>query len=471
MTTKELFNICNDESEKILKIYLEIMFKHSSTSSSLEPAVSIYEMCSDDYLAYLITITMMLNKEFAQLCKEEKVTIRGNRRIEKEVSLLEKEYNDINKSSLYYEKYFNYCMLTKCLICTGIEPNQSTIVIERILYNLFKENSGYDASLKFNHESFLNKLEKLAVEKESIITKRTIPFRKIRKSQYYGIGEILTGRTYDYDPLIGRGKEFRKFCASIMDREKSVIVYGLPGVGKTTLVKGLAYRIQRNDISVGLKDKRIIKISGTELISGDGCVGDVEQSVQDLICEVKKDEDNILFIDEIHTLIGLGAGSKSNNDVSNMLKESLGEGEIKIIGATTPQEYKLIQSNGAFSRRFIPVEVGSLIDKEILYILNVTVDRFQEVEGIGFTFDENTKNKLLRTVLEISKEKYQDSDIRYNPDAALTLLRSGCNYCKLDGKKNLTIDYMIEGIENSSLVNQSGIEYFKENTKQFRKMV
>ena len=169
--------------------------------------------------------------------------------------------------------------------------------------------------------------------------------------------------------------------------------------------------------------------------------------------------------------MGLGQGSNSNNDVSNILKDSLGEGLIKIIGTTTTDEYSIIKCDGAFARRFLPVELTQLSNQEILHILDVSVERLKISEGVNFSFDDNTKNKLLKLILEISKYKYKNHnmEMRYNPDASLTLLRSGYNYCKLDGVKDLTIDYMIEGIEQSNLVNETGVDYFKSQAKQLTK--
>ena len=276
-------------------------------------------------------------------------------------------------------------------------------------------------------------------------------------------GTLLTSTKFEFNPLIGREKELRKLQALLMDEEKSVIIYGNPGTGKTALVKGLAYDIQHGKVGEKIQDKKIIEISASELISGCRYVGMVEQRLLDIINPIIAAKDSILFIDEIHTLMGLGQGANSQNDVSNILKPYLGDGRLKIIGATTLQEYLLIKENGAFSRRFNNLELSDLTDEDVLNILKVNVDRFKTKHKISLAESEERKMLLLNEILNLSKQVIADPKAqRYNPDLSLSLLRLCYDYALLDGKECIDTGYIIEGVNNSDSISDELKEQFAQ---------
>ncbi|MDE5538930.1 MAG: AAA family ATPase, partial [Bacilli bacterium] len=274
-------------------------------------------------------------------------------------------------------------------------------------------------------------------------------------------GNLLTSKEFAHNPLIGRKKEMRKMCALLMDEEKSLIIHGKPGVGKTALINGLAYNIIEGTAPTPLKDAKIIEITGTEIVSGCKLVGMIEERMQEILDEVMRIDNAILFIDEIHTLIGLGAGSNDNNDVSNILKPYLGNGGIKIIGATTTEEYKKIIESGAFARRFNGEEIPIPTEREVLEILQALITRYKETKNIGFFKSHEEEQAILNLIIEFSNRKNPNVVLNkelYNPDLALTILRNGYNFAMLDNLGALDVHHLIEGVES--------MDYYRERAKQ-----
>ena len=174
-------------------------------------------------------------------------------------------------------------------------------------------------------------------------------------------GDNFTSKTYITNPAIGRDEEIKEICLVLLMPDKSVILTGKPGIGKTAIVEGLAYRIQNDNIPDALKGYTIIKIDTQSLIGTVAHTGDTR--VQALIDELKTKEKYILFIDEIHTLIN--NNDNTSLDFANMFKTGLGRGDIKIIGATTSDEYeRYILRDKAFTRRFQKIEIEEPTEEE-----------------------------------------------------------------------------------------------------------
>lgn len=233
-------------------------------------------------------------------------------------------------------------------------------------------------------------------------------------------------------------------------------------MGKTALVEGLAYQIEQGISHPLLKNNRIFEVSATEMIEGTQYRGQLEKKFLELIRELMNIPESILFIDEIHMIMGGGAIRENSIDLSNMLKPYIGNGKIRIIGSTTTEELKIIAANGAMARRFKTIPIPELSLNDIMQILNRLIENMKTQRQIVFNFSEEQKITLLKLIVDITNAKYQGSAILYNPDFAISLLGDAYNLAYYDSKDKLSIDYLIESIETSEAVNDEGKSYFRD---------
>lgn len=233
------------------------------------------------------------------------------------------------------------------------------IATEHILLGIIEQGKSFTASLlkkhNINTERFLNILKQIRGDHKVDSINAEEKYQSINK---YGIDLNDLARKDKLDPVIGRDKEIQKCIETLSRRTKNnPVLIGDPGVGKTAIVEGIAQKIVKNEVPENLKNKRIIKLDLPRLLAGAKYRGEFEERLKAVIDEVKSSNDIILFIDEIHTLIGAGA-AEGAIDAANMLKPELARGEIQLIGATTITEYrKYIEKDAALERRFQPIYV------------------------------------------------------------------------------------------------------------------
>jgi ATP-dependent Clp protease ATP-binding subunit ClpC len=213
------------------------------------------------------------------------------------------------------------------------------------------------------------------------------------------------------DPVIGREKEIERVTHILARRRKNnPVLIGEPGVGKTAIVEGLAIRIAKGEVPEKLKDKRIVSLDMASLIAGTKYRGQFEERLKAIVKELENNKDVILFIDEIHTLVGAGA-AEGSMDASNILKPSLSRGEIQVIGATTIDEYrKYIEKDGALERRFQPVMVEEPSVEDTIEILKGLKPKFEEFHNVKIT-DEAIERAVKLAVRYINDRKLPDKAI------------------------------------------------------------
>lgn len=227
----------------------------------------------------------------------------------------------------------------------------------------------------------------------------------------------MTSNTYITNPAIARDKELKELILVLLTPEKSPILVGKPGIGKTAIVEGLAYRIQKNMVPNVLLGYKIYRINTTALIGQDN---DGENRVLKLVEELKTMDKVILFIDEIHTLIGDG-----RLDLANMFKEGLSRGTIKIIGATTSYEYEhFILRDKAFMRRFDKVDVEEPTQEMCVEILLQTLPKIEYQTGVKLAYTDFQKEEIMKFIVNMTSEfkRVYEISSRY-PDIALVLVR------------------------------------------------
>ena len=263
-------------------------------------------------------------------------------------------------------------------------------------------------------------------------------------------GDNFTSKTYITNPAIGREDELKKLILVLLTPDKSAILTGKPGIGKTAIVEGLAYKIQKDEVPDALKGYEIVKIDTQALVGTVKDTGDTR--VQALIDEIKTKEKFILFVDEIHTLIN----SNSDNalDFANMFKTGLGRGDIKVIGATTSNEYeRYILKDKAFVRRFTKIEVEEPDREMTIKILMGTLPKIEKNMNAKLAYTSFIQEKIMAFFVDITKEfnRVYETEGRY-PDIALTLLTQAFSEAVFDNKQIVTIEHIEKAIKNSTAI-------------------
>ena len=229
------------------------------------------------------------------------------------------------------------------------------------------------------------------------------------------------------DPVIGREDEIYRLMQILSRRTKNnPCLIGEPGVGKTAVIEGLAERIAAEVVPEGMKGKRVLTLDLPALIAGSKYRGEFEERMKSLISEVKADGNSILFLDEIHTMIGAG-GAEGAIDASSILKPSLARGEIQLIGATTIAEYrKYIEKDAALERRFQPITVEEPSKEQCMEILQGLQSRYESHHRVTIS------KEALKAAVELSKQYITDRNL---PDKAIDVLDEACSKASLKGYK------------------------------------
>ncbi|MBE6154794.1 MAG: ATP-dependent Clp protease ATP-binding subunit [Firmicutes bacterium] len=276
-------------------------------------------------------------------------------------------------------------------------------------------------------------------------------------------GEDLTAKEYITDPAIGRDSEIKQMILTLLTPEKSALLVGKPGIGKTAIVEGLAYRIIKGYVPDALLSYQIIKINITSLIGSTNINGATENRMDLLVRELSTKDNVIVFIDETHLLVDKDGGL----DFANMLKAGLDRGTIKMIGATTTEEYEhYILRDRAFLRRFQKIEVLEADKDTTVQILLGTMPKIEKKIGVRCEYTEFIKERIMRFIVEMTDEYKRVYEIasRY-PDICLTIVSNAFTYALYDNKKSVTLKHFYKAICNAKNIYEDAklkeIERFK----------
>ena len=244
----------------------------------------------------------------------------------------------------------------------------------------------------------------------------------------FGINVTEIARRGDIDPVIGRDDEIRRVIEILNRRTKNnPVLIGEPGVGKTAVVEGLAQKIVDSDVPQKLQGKEVIRLDVVSLVQGTGIRGQFEERMQKLMDEIRNRNDIILFIDEIHEIVGAGSAGDGNMDAGNILKPALARGELQLVGATTLNEYRIIEKDAALERRMQPVKVDEPTVEETITILKGIQKKYEDYHHVRYT------DEAIEAAAILSNRYIQD---RFLPDKAIDLLdESG-------SKMNLTLNFV-----------------------------
>ena len=309
---------------------------------------------------------------------------------------------------------------------------QSLSGTEHLLISLCREGNGYGCQL----------LNSAGVSPQSLIRDiASLTGNKNNQQKSYGqqgkkSNSVLEKFSRDLtslakenkiDPVIGRENEIQRVIQILSRRSKNnPCLIGEPGVGKTAIAEGLALKIAKGTVPELLKDKKIVSLDLTGMVAGTKYRGDFEERIKGIIDEVKESKDIILFIDEVHTLIGTGS-AEGAVDAANILKPSLARGELQLIGATTIDEYrKNIEKDAALERRFQPVMVGEPSTDEAVEILKGIRDKYEAHHKVKITDD------AIKSAVMLSHRYIGD---RFLPDKAIDLIDEASAALRLAGLK------------------------------------
>jgi ATP-dependent Clp protease ATP-binding subunit ClpA len=263
-------------------------------------------------------------------------------------------------------------------------------------------------------------------------------------------GEDMTAKTYITDPAIARDEEIKKLIIILLTPEKSGLLIGKAGIGKTAIVEGLAYRIINNQVPDALKGYRVIKFNSTSLVGTVMVNGKNELVMGLLVQELKRVNKTIIFIDEIHTLIGHG----ESMDLANMLKAGLDRGDIKAIGATTTAEYNaFIVRDRAFLRRFEKIEVPEPDRDTTVKILQGTLPKIEKQTGAHSKYSTYITQLLLESVVDATSEYKRVYGLAaMYPDVAFSILQQAYSNAIYDNRHEVTYADYYNAIKNSKRI-------------------
>lgn len=244
----------------------------------------------------------------------------------------------------------------------------------------------------------------------------------------FGINVTEIARRGDIDPVIGRDQEITRVIEILNRRTKNnPVLIGEPGVGKTAVVEGLAQKIVDGDVPQKLRDKEVIRLDVVSLVQGTGIRGQFEERMQKLMEEIRNRREIILFIDEIHEIVGAGSAGDGNMDAGNILKPALARGEMQLVGATTLNEYRIIEKDSALERRMQPVKVEEPSVEETITILKGIQNKYQDYHHVKYS------DAAIEAAAVLSNRYIQD---RFLPDKAIDLLDEA------GSKMNLTLNFI-----------------------------
>ena len=271
----------------------------------------------------------------------------------------------------------------------------------------------------------------------------------------YGINVTEIARRGNIDPVIGRDEEIIRVIEILNRRTKNnPVLIGEPGVGKTAVVEGLAQKIVDGDVPHKLQGKEVIRLDVVSLVQGTGIRGQFEERMQKLMEEIREREDVILFIDEIHEIVGAGSAGEGNMDAGNILKPALARGELQLVGATTLNEYRIIEKDAALERRMQPVKVDEPTVEETIIILKGIQKKYEDYHHVHYT------DAAIEAAATLSNRYIQD---RFLPDKAIDLLDEA------GSKMNLTLNFVDPKVIDQRLIEAENLKSQATRDEDFEK--
>lgn len=310
------------------------------------------------------------------------------------------------------------------------------------------------------------------IKQEEKVDTPQIEKRSLSISMIENYGENLSEKEFVTDPAIGREEEINQMILALITPDKGALLVGKPGIGKTAIVEGLGYRINKGIVPDALKGWSILKVNITSLLgSTNDEKGNNESNIELLIRELKEKENTILFIDEVHLLVNRNT-SNNSIDIANMLKPVLDRGTIKMIGATTTEEYEqYVLRDRAFLRRFIKIDIAEADQPTVVKILMGTYPKFEKKLGVKMAYSDFQKEQIFTFLVDMTSEYKRVYEVaaRY-PDVTLTVLANAFSYAVFENSKEVRIKHIYKAICNTKNIYPDTLKKeiikFKEQFKE-----
>lgn len=328
-------------------------------------------------------------------------------------------FGDSDNSLFLYTPLLKRILESSCSLAREVSTREVGVI--HLILAILEEGDGVALRLLDDMDVDLD-------EMYDLFSERSVPFKtnNTHKLLIEDFGVDLTKKASEggIDPVIGRDEEITRILEILSRRSKNnPLLVGDAGVGKTAIVEELARRIVCDEVPSSLKNKKIISVEIASLVAGTKYRGEFEERVSKILKEVELRDDVIIFVDEVHTLVGAG-GAEGAIDASNILKPALSRGKLKLIGATTIDEYKkTIEKDKAFDRRFQKVEIKEPDEEKTYQILLGIKDLYTSFHGV--VLDSN----LLKDIIELTNNYMYD---RYQPDKSIDILDEVCSMVELE---------------------------------------
>lgn len=318
----------------------------------------------------------------------------------------------------------------------------------------------YDIDRRCENSFTVIKEDMFGSEKMEDVTNKKIDMSETPNLDKYG--EDLTSMSYLKDPSVGRKQELERIMKILLypERDKSVIITGVAGCGKTALVKGLAYRIQKGDVPAPLKDLKIISIDTATMVAGTKYVGTLEEKMKKILDEASNDKNIIIFIDEIHQAVSGGRAEGNDNTVAEILKPYLDYGKVRVIGATTEEEYaEHVESNTAFKTRFKKVAIKEPDYNTTYQVLDDLIEAYNKISYSKLIVSPEERHMIIDWLINSTKPTFRDyKDRASNPRLVLDILKEAYAIAAFNESKEVTVDHLIEALKNEDRLYESSRE-------------
>lgn len=259
-------------------------------------------------------------------------------------------------------------------------------------------------------------------------------------------GKVLNKKNYLTAPTIGRDKELKSLLISLAQDKKNPIIVGESGVGKTAIVEELAYRVKNGEVPSFLKDKIILKVNPGDVVAGCKYVGQFEESMKNLM-ELCQKNDVIVFIDEIHTIYGVGSSERKSTDMAAMLKYYIDRTDLKVIGTTTKDEYQEFFTSDSLKRRFDKITVLEPDEKVLYQILDKVINDYTLKTGLSLEND-SLKDEIINIIISVTDKQHRVyDDLVNNPDLAISIIDRAFAIARVEDSEVIKIEHFIESFE------------------------